>query len=86
MVNRAFHSRDVWVHPAIRAAYADDRGGRRRLWNGRRELVLKLELLQHTGSFKPRGAFANMLAHRIPAREWWRRRVEIMAWRWRMRR
>jgi len=30
-------------------------------------LVLKLELLQHTGSFKPRGAFANMLAHRIPA-------------------
>jgi threonine dehydratase len=28
---------------------------------------LKLELLQHTGSFKPRGAFANMLAHRIPA-------------------
>src|SRR5271169_6899092 len=30
-------------------------------------LSLKLELLQHTGSFKPRGAFANMLTHEIPA-------------------
>jgi threonine dehydratase len=29
-------------------------------------LVLKLELLQHTGSFKPRGAFANLLARRAP--------------------
>jgi threonine dehydratase len=27
----------------------------------------KLEFLQHTGSFKPRGAFANLLSHRIPA-------------------
>lgn len=30
-------------------------------------LVLKLELLQHTGSFKPRGAFANLLMNQIPA-------------------
>jgi threonine dehydratase len=29
-------------------------------------LSLKLELLQHTGSFKPRGAFANLLSHEIP--------------------
>jgi len=29
-------------------------------------LVLKLELLQHTGSFKPRGAFSNLLTHAIP--------------------
>jgi threonine dehydratase len=29
-------------------------------------LVLKLELLQHTGSFKPRGAFSKMLASEIP--------------------
>ena len=29
-------------------------------------LVLKLELLQHTGSFKSRGAFTNLLTHRIP--------------------
>jgi threonine dehydratase len=28
--------------------------------------VLKLELLQHTGSFKPRGAFANLLTHDTP--------------------
>jgi threonine dehydratase len=30
-------------------------------------LTLKLELLQHAGSFKTRGAFANLLARRIPA-------------------
>jgi threonine dehydratase len=29
-------------------------------------LSLKLEFLQHTGSFKPRGAFNNMLTRRIP--------------------
>src|SRR2546429_4978326 len=29
-------------------------------------LVLKLELLQHTGSFKARGAFANLLLRDIP--------------------
>src|SRR5579864_2720915 len=29
-------------------------------------LVLKLELLQHAGSFKTRGAFANLLARKIP--------------------
>jgi len=30
-------------------------------------LVLKLESLQHTGSFKPRGAFANLLMREVPA-------------------
>jgi threonine dehydratase len=30
-------------------------------------VVLKLELLQHTGSFKPRGAFNRMLAAQVPA-------------------
>jgi threonine dehydratase len=29
-------------------------------------VLFKLEQLQHTGSFKPRGAFANLLAHPIP--------------------
>jgi threonine dehydratase len=29
--------------------------------------VFKLELLQHAGSFKPRGALANLLTRRIPA-------------------
>lgn len=29
-------------------------------------IACKLELLQHAGSFKPRGAFANLLAHRVP--------------------
>jgi len=30
-------------------------------------VVLKLESLQHTGSFKPRGAFANLLTREVPA-------------------
>jgi threonine dehydratase len=30
-------------------------------------VTLKLEFLQHTGSFKPRGAFNNLLARQIPA-------------------
>jgi threonine dehydratase len=29
--------------------------------------VLKLEQLQHTGSFKPRGAFNRILSHRVPS-------------------
>lgn len=29
-------------------------------------LTLKLELMQHTGSFKPRGAFSKMLASEVP--------------------
>lgn len=29
-------------------------------------LVLKLELMQHTGSFKPRGAFNRLLSSRVP--------------------
>jgi threonine dehydratase len=29
-------------------------------------LALKLELVQHTGSFKPRGAFTNLLSREIP--------------------
>jgi threonine dehydratase len=29
-------------------------------------IVLKLELLQHTGSFKPRGAFTNLLQRQVP--------------------
>jgi len=31
-----------------------------------RDLVLKLELLQHTGSFKPRGAFNRVLSAQVP--------------------
>jgi threonine dehydratase len=30
-------------------------------------IAFKLELLQHTGSFKPRGAFANLLTRTVPA-------------------
>jgi threonine dehydratase len=31
------------------------------------KLTLKLELLQHAGSFKPRGAFANLLSREVPS-------------------
>ena len=31
-----------------------------------RSLTFKLEFLQHTGSFKPRGAFTNLLTHPVP--------------------
>jgi threonine dehydratase len=34
---------------------------------GRRPVVLKLEHLQHAGSFKTRGAFANLLLRPVPA-------------------
>src|SRR5215510_1737500 len=30
-------------------------------------LVFKLELLQHSGSFKARGAFTNLLTRKVPA-------------------
>src|SRR5579862_3379317 len=33
----------------------------------KRPLTFKLEFLQHTGSFKPRGAFANLLTRQAPA-------------------
>ena len=47
-------------------------------------LVLKLEQLQHSGSFKARGAFANLLLRPLPRRGWWPRRAAITARRWRM--
>ncbi len=49
-------------------------------------LALKLELLQHGGSFKARGAFANLLTRTVPRQESWRLRAGIMAWRFPMRR
>jgi len=36
------------------------------LVRGEAQIILKLELLQHTGSFKPRGAFSKLLASRVP--------------------
>jgi threonine dehydratase len=33
----------------------------------REPLTFKLEFLQHTGTFKPRGAFNNLLSHLVPA-------------------
>jgi threonine dehydratase len=54
------------IRPYIRRTPVMELGGAEfglagvRLW-------LKLELLQHTGSFKPRGAFAGMLTRKVPA-------------------
>ena len=36
-------------------------------FGSRARITLKLELLQHTGSFKPRGAFSKLLASEVPA-------------------
>ena len=36
------------------------------VWGIDGRLVLKLELLQHTGSFKPRGAFNRILSNHVP--------------------
>ena len=33
----------------------------------RHPLTFKLEFLQHTGTFKPRGAFNNLLSRAVPA-------------------
>jgi threonine dehydratase len=35
--------------------------------DGAERLALKLELMQHAGSFKARGAFANLLTRKVPA-------------------
>ena len=59
---------------AIRAAYARIAPHIRRTplieaaspAEGAPAISLKLELLQHTGSFKPRGAFNNLLTHAAP--------------------
>jgi len=41
---------------------------------------LKLELLQHTGSFKVRGAFTHLLTRHVPPAGpvWWRPQAAIM--------
>ncbi|HEX4205964.1 MAG TPA: threonine/serine dehydratase [Ktedonobacteraceae bacterium] len=38
----------------------------KRAWDLPANLSLKLETMQHTGSFKPRGAFNRLLSHSIP--------------------
>jgi threonine dehydratase len=46
------------IKPYVRRTPAIDAGG---------GVSFKLELLQHAGSFKPRGAFANLLGTQVPA-------------------
>jgi threonine dehydratase len=53
------------VRPYVRRTPAV-RVDRRELGLAPGPLVLKLEQLQHTGSFKARGAFANLLLHDVP--------------------
>jgi threonine dehydratase len=44
----------IWIDPADMSLIADG-------------LCFKLELMQHSGSFKARGAFANLLSRNVPA-------------------
>lgn len=54
------------IRPHVRATpVVELRGGE--LGLGDFPITLKLELLQHSGSFKARGAFANLLMRKIPA-------------------
>ncbi len=53
------------IRPYIRRTPVMEANGREFGLEG--SLWFKLELLQHTGSFKPRGAFANLLMREAPA-------------------
>jgi threonine dehydratase len=61
----AIRATEILIRPYIRRTPVIELDGAEfglasvRLW-------LKLELLQHTGSFKPRGAFAGMLTRKVP--------------------
>jgi threonine dehydratase len=52
--------------PAAYPANAGRRGGGRGFGLPIKSLTLKLELLQHSGSFKARGAFTNLLTRAVP--------------------
>jgi threonine dehydratase len=57
---------DQLIRPYIRRTPAMQIWGAE-LGSAPNPVVLKLELFQHTGSFKVRGAFANMLRREVPA-------------------
>src|SRR6185437_15187670 len=54
------------IRPHIRRTPVIEIGGADLGLDAGVRLSLKLELLQHAGSFKPRGAFTNLLSRKIP--------------------
>ncbi|HEV2490069.1 MAG TPA: threonine/serine dehydratase [Candidatus Acidoferrales bacterium] len=56
---------DALIRPHIRETPVIETDGAD-IGIGPARVVFKLELLQHTGSFKARGAFANLLMRRVP--------------------
>jgi threonine dehydratase len=56
---------EKWIRPYIRRTPVIEVAGGEFGLDGAR-LWLKLELMQHTGSFKTRGAFANLLMREVP--------------------
>ena len=66
-VNRTAIADNLPAHPPAHSPHARLRACRRRLGLDGFAPVLKLELTQHSGSFKARGAFANLLLREIPA-------------------
>src|SRR5579862_9222299 len=58
---------ELLIRPHIRETPIIEVAGSDFGMDGATPLVLKLELLQHAGSFKPRGAFTNLLSRAIPA-------------------
>jgi threonine dehydratase len=63
----AIAATELAIRPYIRRTPVLECGTRDVLPSLEAPLVLKLELLQHAGSFKARGAFANLLLRDVPA-------------------
>jgi threonine dehydratase len=57
ITRQAIAAMEPRIRPHVRLTPVIDEG----------DLVFKLELLQHSGSFKARGAFANLLTRKVPA-------------------
>ena len=57
ITRQAIAAMEPRIRPHVRLTPVIDEG----------DLVFKLELLQHSGSFKVRGAFANLLTRKVPA-------------------
>ena len=81
--SRAYRG-DPRDHPALGAADAVLEGSGADFGLADIPLVLKLELLQHAGSFKPGARSPTSCCGRSPPPAWWRRRGETTGPRWRM--
>lgn len=66
MDRKAIEFTETLIRPYIRRTPVLELSGRELGIHTSARFLLKLELLQHSGSFKPRGAFANLLTRKTP--------------------